>query len=108
MSYDNPNEILWCGLPESNYNSNLAISIGALQMHIVGDTVAPNGTLLPSINTQVYIVSAKNPSSINLGRIITSSNNFVAASADTIGGPGQIYIAKNIAGQKLTILLVWQ
>ena len=98
LSYDNPNEVLWCGLPSANYNSNLAVSAGEVEMRVVGTTLSPTGTLLPSINTQVYVVQAKNPNSLNLGRLVTSANNFAVASADTTG-PGQIYVAKNIAGQ---------
>jgi len=88
IAYDSPNQIIWCGKPAS-------IPTGVVEMRVVGAEQEPSGEVLPTINTEVYVIQPKNPSSINLGNAVVAANNFAAVSADANSLPGQIYICAN-------------
>jgi hypothetical protein len=88
MAYDSPNQVIWCGKPS-------AVPSGVVELRVVGAEQEPNGLALPTINTEVFVIQPKNPSSTNLGNIVVAANNFAAVTADTPSLPGQIYICVN-------------
>jgi hypothetical protein len=89
IAYDSQNQIVWNGKPS-------AIPSGILELRVVGSNILSNGNILPTINTEIYTIQPKNPYSINFGNVLVAANNFAAASADTDGQPGQIYICNNV------------
>ncbi|VVC05064.1 FG-GAP repeat protein [uncultured archaeon] len=86
MSYDSNNQILWSGKPD--YVPN-----GVVEFRLVGTTIE-NGNTLPTIDTSVSILQPQNPSTFNLGSVVSCANAYCAASAGTLNGPGQVYICQ--------------
>lgn len=87
IAYDSPKNLLWVGKPTSNANT------GTIILKSVSTFVNTNGQTQPTLNVDFDDVLIARSDSQMLGSTIQSlTNGFLAASASSTTGNGQLYI----------------